>query len=68
MLLLSLVAITRAVIGQLNGRILLHGPLKFKVVSVAGLLRYLSPSKSLKLSFTLHCVLKHDNDLKMISN
>ena len=51
-------------------RTLLHGPLKFKVVSVAKLLRDLSPkllylaSEGLKLSFTLNCMLKRANDLK----
>ena len=56
-------------------RTLMHGPLKFKVVFVAKLLRDLSPnfltyiaSKSLKLSFTLNCVLKRANDLKAILN
>ena len=62
-------------IGQFSGPTLPRGPLKFKVVSVAKLLRDLSPkllkylvSKGLKLSFTLNCVLKHFNDLKTISN
>ena len=56
-------------------RTLLHGPLKFKVVSVAKLLRDVSPkglnlvSKySIKLTFTLNCVLKRANDLKTISD
>ena len=52
------------------GRTLLRGPLKFKVLFVAKLWHDLSPnflniaSKSLKLSFTLNCVLKHAYDLK----
>ena len=57
------------------GRTLLHDPLKFKVVSVAKLLRGLSQKllnylarKGLILSFTLNCVLKRANDLKTISN
>ena len=56
---------------NLAGRTFLHGPLKFKVVSVAKLLRDLSPKilnylagKGLQLSFTLTCVLKRANDLK----
>ena len=60
---------------NLASRTLLHGPLKFKVLFVTKLLRDLSPnfltliaSKSLKLSFTLNCVLKSANDLKTISN
>ena len=60
---------------NLAGRTLLHGPLRFNVISVAKLLRDLSPkllnylaSKGLKLSFTLNCVLKRANDLKTISN
>ena len=51
------------------------GPAKFKVVSVAKLLRDLSPKllnylegKGLQLSFTLNCVLKRANDLKTILN
>ena len=57
-----------AVIGQFSGPYC-------KVVSVAKLMRDLSPkrlknlaSKGLKLSFTLNCVLKRAKDLKMISN
>ena len=54
----------------------MHGPLKFKVLIVAKLLRDLSPNflnfngkyKSLKLAFTLNCVLKRTKDLKTISN
>ena len=60
---------------NLAGLTLLLGPLKFKVLFVAKLLRDLSPdflnfnsNKSLKLSFTLNCVLKRANDLKTISN
>ena len=61
---------------NLVGRTLLHGPLKFKVVSVAKLLRDLSgqnflpylASKGLKLSFTLNCVQKRANELTTISN
>ena len=61
---------------KLEGRTLLHGPLKFKVFLVARLLRDLChqifttyiAKKSLKLSFTLNCVLKRANDLKTISN
>ena len=56
---------------NLAGRILLHGSLKFKVVSVAKLLRDLSPklhnylaSKGLQLPFALNCLLKRANDLK----
>ena len=55
-----------------TGHTLLCGPLKFKVLFVAKLLHDLSPnflniaSKSLKLSFTLNCVLKHANGLKTI--
>ena len=57
---------------KLAGRTLLHGPLKFNVFFVAKLLRdlyrqiFLSyiATKSLKLSFTLNCVLKRANDLK----
>ena len=56
---------------NLAGRTLLHGPLKFKFVSVAKLLCDLSPkllnylaSKELELSFTLNCVVKRANDLK----
>ena len=55
----------------------MHGPLKFKVVSVAKLLGDVSP-KVLKifsklrfityLAFTLNCVLRHANDLKTKSN
>ena len=55
-------------------RSLLHGPLKLFFVVVAKLLGDLSPiflnltNKSLKLSFTLNCVLKRAKDLKTISN
>ena len=52
----------------------LHSPLKFKIVSVAKVLRDLSPKllnylagKGLQLSFTLNCVVKRANDLKTIS-
>ena len=51
------------------------GPLKCKVVSVAKLMRDLSPkllknlaSKGLKLSFALNCVRKRATDLKTISD
>ena len=56
---------TRAVTGQFSGPSVLHGLLKFKVVFVANQLRDLSPSKSLKPSFTLNCVLKRAKDLKL---
>ena len=54
----------------------MYGPLKFKVDSVAKLLVIYHQvfltfiaSKSLKLSFTINCVLKRANDyLKTISN
>ena len=55
-----------------TGHTLLRGPIKFKVLFVAKLLHDLSPnflniaSKSLKLSFTLNCVLKHANGLKTL--
>ena len=56
---------------NLAGRTLPHGPLKFKVVCVAKLLRdfinYLA-SKVLKLPFTLNCMLKRSSELKTISN
>ena len=62
-------------LANLAGHTLLLGPLKFKVVFVAKLLRDLSPkllnylaSEGLQLSFTLNCVLKRANDLKTISN
>ena len=60
---------------NLAGRTPPHGPLKFKVVCVAKLLRDLLPqflnylaSKGVKLSFTLNCMLERSNDLKTISN
>ena len=60
---------------NLAGRTLLHGQLKFKVVSVAKLLRDFSPkslnyvaSKGLQLSVTLNCVVKRANDLKTSLN
>ena len=64
---------------SLAGRTLLRGTLKCKVffAVVAKLFCDLSPnvfdlhivaSISLKLSFTLNCVIKLDNDLKKISN
>ena len=60
---------------NLAGRTLLHGQLKFKVVSVAKLLRDFSPkslnyvaSKGLQLSVTLNCVVKRAKDLKTSLN
>ena len=57
---------------NLASRTFLHGPLKFKAVSVAKLPRDLSPKllnhlagKGLQLSFTLNCVLKRANDFKL---
>ena len=52
----------------LAGRTLLHGPRKLIFYFVAKLLRSLSPSKYLKVSFTLNCVLKRAKDFKTISN
>ena len=67
---------TRAVIGQFSGPYSPARTAKIKVFFVAKLLRDLHrqifstyiANKSLKLSFTLNCVLKRANDLKMISN
>ena len=60
---------------NLVGRTLLHGPLKFKVFSLPNccviyhqFFSTYEANNSLKLSFTLNCVLKRANDLKMISN
>ena len=61
---------------NLAGHILLHGPIKFKVGFVAKLFHALlswlfltvTASESLKLSYTLNCVLKRTNDSKTISN
>ena len=60
---------------NLAGRTLPYGPLKFKASSVAEhcmviyrqvFLTFMA-CKSLKLSYTLNCVLKRANDLKKIS-
>ena len=60
---------------NLAGRTLLHGPLKFKFfllpdccVIYRQTFSTYKANKSLKLSFTLNCVLKRSNDLKTISN
>ena len=70
--LLYLLVSTRAVIGQFSGRTLLHGPLKFKVFwlpnrcAIYYQIFSTYANNSLKLSFTLDCVLKRVNDLKTI--
>ena len=75
-ILLHLLDSTYAVIGQFSGPYLLYGPLKFKVLVLLPkcfvIYRQVSltfiVTKSLKLSFTLNCILKHAKDLKTISN
>ena len=59
----------------LASRTILHGPLKFKVFSSPNccviyhqIFSSYDANNSLKLSFTLNCVLKRANDLKTISN
>ena len=60
---------------NLAGHTLLHGPLILKFFSLPNccviyhqILSTYEADNSLKLSFTLNCVLKHANDLKTISN
>ena len=61
---------------NLAGCTLLHGPLKFKVLFLLPnccviyhhIFSTYDANNSLKLSFTLNCVLKRANDLKTISN
>ena len=76
--LLYLSVIMRAVIGQFSGSYPTVRPAKISSWFCYQTVSYLSPSvlnfysmrasESLKLSYTLNCVIKRANDLKIISN